>query len=177
VPEQYKKPYLDSSVFIGWIKGEKENGVDRGNIGEHVLRLAEQGIFQVYISSLAIAEVYKRKKSPKLTPQENGKILKYFESDFILVVDVDRSIGEEANRLCCQYQSHGLMPNDAIHMACARRAGCDVLLSWDATLNAIHDFQVRTEEPQIIGQVNLGLSQGTTKFLEAHNEPEKQEGS
>ena len=27
--EQYRYPYLDSSVFIAWLKGELANGVDR----------------------------------------------------------------------------------------------------------------------------------------------------
>ena len=70
----YKKPYLDSGVFIAWIKGEKisrrdasgkEEIVDRGKIGEHILTLAEKRLFPVIISALTIAEVHKKKKKSK----------------------------------------------------------------------------------------------------------------
>ena len=44
----YTRPYLDSSVFIAWLKGEvvtRKSGevVDRANIAEHILQLAERG--------------------------------------------------------------------------------------------------------------------------------------
>lgn len=171
MPEQYKKPYLDSSVFIGWIKNEQEQG--RGRIGEHILKLAEAGTYQIYTAALTLAEVYKRRKGRTLTPEENGTILKYFENEFIQIIEVDRSIGEEANSLCRKYA--GLWPNDAIHMACAKRAGCDVLLSWDDTLNGIKDFEVRMEEPQIIGQPSLPLTSSIRLALKEKAEvlPEK----
>ena len=47
---------------------------------------------------------------------------------FIEIIDVDRQLGEQANRFC---RTYGLSPADAIHLTCALRAGCDVLLSWD----------------------------------------------
>ncbi len=105
----YKKPYLDSGVFIAWIKGEKitrkdasgvEEIIDRGKIGEHILTLAEKQLFPIIISALTIAEVHKKKNMPKLDKDENQNILGYFEHDFVSPVVVDRSIGEEANRLC-----------------------------------------------------------------------------
>lgn len=167
--EQYKRPYLDSTIFIGWIKNEVVDGVERGKIADHVLKLAEAGTFQVYTSALTIAEVHKRKRGPTLTEKENETILKYFENEFIQIIDVDRSIGEEANALCRKYSAQGLWPIDAIQMACARRGGCDVLLSWDKTINGIKDFEVPTEEPQIIGQPALPLTQEKRLLLEMKN--------
>ena len=103
----YRKPYLDSSVFIAWIKGEVihrtnadgiEEVVDRGKIGEHVLTLAEQQAYPIIMSALTIAEVHKKKGRSRLEKDENEGILAYFEHDFVNPVPVDRSIGEEANR-------------------------------------------------------------------------------
>jgi predicted nucleic acid-binding protein len=144
---------MESSVFIGLIKGEtiekmepdgNKRVQERGKIAKHLLELAEQQVFPVVISSLTIAEVHKKKGSQKLTKEENENILAYFEHDFISVVSIDRNIGEKANRLCRQYS---LSPNDAIHLACAKEAKCDVLLSWDDGLNAIKDPDIRIEEP------------------------------
>jgi predicted nucleic acid-binding protein len=148
----YRKPYMESSVFIGLIKGETIEKMEpdgkrvqeRGKIARHLLGLAEQQVFPVVTSSLTIAEVHKKKGSQKLTAEEDDNILAYFEHDFISVVSIDRNIGEKANRLCRQY---GLSPNDAIHLACAKEAKCDVLLSWDDGLTTIKDPDIRTEEP------------------------------
>lgn len=160
----YKKPYFDSAVFIGWIKGERipekdkdgkvvvgKNGEEvfeeRGMIGEHLLKLAEQRFFPAVTSALTLAEVHKHKGKEKLEPDEDQGILDYFENAFITVLPIDRKIGEEANKLCRKYLAQKLSPNDAIHLACAKRAGCDVLLSWDGPLNSIEEPGIRIEKP------------------------------
>jgi predicted nucleic acid-binding protein len=164
--DQYKKPYLDSSVFIAWIKGEiieiqepQKKGkppvvkrIDRKGIVDHILTLAEKGEFKIYSSTLTLAEVHKKRNHPQLAAEQDEKILAFFENDFIELVDVDRTIGEEANKLCREY---GLLPADAIHLACALRAGCEVLLAWDDRLTKVSHPNIRIEEPQIIGQMAL----------------------
>jgi len=154
VADQYQNPYLDSSVFIAWIKGEVVNGVDRKDIADHILGLAEKGYFKINISALTLAEVHKKKgaESPRLEPEEDEMILAYFEHDFFNIIDVTRDIGENANRLC---REHSLLPADAIHLACALRAKCDVLLAWDDRLTAVNHPLIRTETPRKIGQLNL----------------------
>lgn len=156
----YRKPYLDSGVFIAWIKGEKlpdgkGKEVDRGKIGEEILTQAESGEFPIVISSLTIAEVHKRKHKKKLSDDENKNTLLYFEHDFVAVQSVDRQIGEEANRLCRRHQDKKLSPADAIHLACAKRAGCDVLLSWDVPLTEVKEPGIKIETPRALGQKTL----------------------
>lgn len=123
--------------------------IDRGKIGERVLTLAENGVYSIIIPGLTIAEVHKKKGCPRLPDDENQNILDYFEYEFVTRVPVDRAIREEANRLCRKYEDEGLFPCDAIHLACAKKAGCDVLLSWDAVLNTLNDPDIRTEQPRI----------------------------
>ena len=41
--EQYRYPYLDSSVFIAWLKGEFVQGVDRKKVADHILGSAKRG--------------------------------------------------------------------------------------------------------------------------------------
>ncbi len=145
--DQYRKPYLESSVFISWIKGEIVNGVDRKSIVEHVLNSAKNAAYYVFISPVVLAEVHKRRGSPSLTDEENGRILKFFEHEWIKMIDINRDDGEKANLLCRQYS---LTPNDALHLACALKGGCDILLSWDERLVSVVHPSIRIEQPQII---------------------------
>ena len=150
--EQYTNPYVDSSVFIGWLKGELRKEFDRKKIAEHILTRAENGDFLIHISALTLAEVHKKRGGEQLTENEDEEILAFFENDFIEVIDVDRELGEQANRFCRTYR---LSPADAIHLACALRAGCDVLLSWDEQLVAVNHPHISCERPQMLGQLPL----------------------
>ncbi len=152
--DQYERPYLDSSVFVAWINNEVVRGIDRRAVADHILNLAERGAFRIHTSTLTLAEVHKLRGTSPLASRSDEAILAYFEHDFIQLVDVDRSIGEEANRLC---RAHGIYPNDAIHLACALRAGCDVLLAWDDRFVKARHPSIRIEEPQMIGQAEMPL--------------------
>jgi predicted nucleic acid-binding protein len=154
--DQYKKPYLDSSVFIAWIKGEIIEGVDRKKIAEHILNQASRGEFQIYTSTLTLAEVHKPRHGTRLADDQDERILAYFEHDFFRLVDVDRNIAEQANRLC---REHNIAPNDAIHVACALRAGCDVLLAWDDKLIKVKHPKLQLAEPQMLGQHEMDLGE------------------
>jgi predicted nucleic acid-binding protein len=153
----YKKPYIDSDVFIGVIKNEvipetvdgKVVNMERGKIGAHVLTLAEQRVFPVYISPLTIAEVHKIRHQEKLTDDENENVLEFFENDFVTVVPIDREDGEEANRLCRKYQAEKLSPTDALHLACALKAECDVLLTWDGDFAKVAHPDIQIKRPTI----------------------------
>jgi predicted nucleic acid-binding protein len=147
--QRYKSPYLDSNVFIAWKKGEVVAGVDRFGIAQHILLEAEEGhAYRITISALTLAEVYKVKGRPeRLSNKLTEELLLYFQNDWFDVIPVDRSIGEEANLFCRQY---GILPNDAIHLACALRASCDVLLAWDKRFCKVNHPSIRLEEPQII---------------------------
>ncbi len=179
--EQYQKPYLDSSVFIGTIRHEvierKEtvfrpdvnkkgqpiqrqetiiHRVESGKIGAHILTLAQEGTFLVYTSSLTLAEVHKQRHQDQLSNEQDENILAFFEHDWIKLIDIDRRIGEQANEFC---RTYGVYPNDAIHLACALRAGCDVLLTWDLDfVNAVQHSYISVEQPQALGQLRLELS-------------------
>ena len=126
--------------------------MERGSIGEHILNQAEGGAFSVYTSTLTLAEVYNHRGSAKLTAQEADDILLFFERDFFEFIDVDRELGEQANRFCRQF---GLRPNDAIHLASALKAKCDVLLAWDdRMLETVHP-DISVEVPRMHGQLRL----------------------
>ena len=151
----YKLPYVDSSVFIAFLKGKEidlKTNIDRAPIAKHVLKDAEDGKYSVITSTLTIAEVHKRRGWEKLTEDQSVDILDYLESDFIIYVEVDRAIAEAAHHIC---QDYGSRPNDGIHIASAIRAKCDVLLVWDDKFEAIKHPQITIEQPRILGQTKL----------------------
>ena len=145
--ETYRKPYFDSSVFIAWIKGEVIKGIERGVVAGSILTVAQHGDFQIYTSALTLAEVHKLRGGERLPSNLGDRILAYFEHDFIRIVDVDRNIGEQAHKKC---REHGIYPNDAIHLVCAMKAGCEVLLAWDSRFNKVKEPTIRIEEPQML---------------------------
>ena len=155
IPGQYKAPYFDSNVFIGWVRNPPEicDGVNRQEIGKALLLLTEQGIFEVFTSTFTLAEVYKKRSGTIL--KENGTLKnhlsRYLENRWIALIDIDRSIGEKANDLCVKHTDVPLYPHDAIHLACALRAQCDVLLTWDGPLLKVVMPEIRIEKPRIIG--------------------------
>lgn len=147
----YTRPYVDSSVFIAWLNRE----ASRFEIADQLIKRAENGDYPIYISALTLAEVNKipRSKTAPLTPEKNEMIIKFFQHDFFKVLPVDRAIGEAANRFCREYR---IMGNDAIHLACALRAKCDVLLAWDRPLSKnVNHPDIRVEEPEFRGQLVL----------------------
>lgn len=153
--DQYKKPYIDSSGFISLIKMEEVKGIERGKIVKHVLTRASQGDYPIHTSTFTLAEVNKLRKEDRQPAGVSEKILAFFEQEYIKLIDVDRRIGEHANRFC---QEFGVYPADAVHLACAIRAGCDVLLAWDDRFAKVNHPQISVEEPRMLGQHALELA-------------------
>ena len=158
--DPYKKPYVESSVFIAYIKGETTQGPnhdqDAKAIFDSIIDAAKAGSFKIITSGLTIAEVFKNKKNPPLTIQENEDLRPYFREDYIQIAEVDRDVGDRANELCRTLPADpttgakAMRPNDAIHIAAAERAECDVILAWDPdfTSQAPRLSTVRLENPQ-----------------------------
>ena len=65
---EYRKPYLDSNVFIAFVKKEENiGGVNRYLIVRHILSQAAHGRFLIYTSALTLAEVHKLRVRLKTT--------------------------------------------------------------------------------------------------------------
>jgi predicted nucleic acid-binding protein len=172
VAEQYRKPYIESSVFIALIKGESVPQIDadgnevgrenRGDIAKHILALAEAGGFSVYTSTITITEVHKG-NGVGTSSESGSKAIDFFRNEFFKIIDVDRTTAEAAHRLC---RLHRLKPYDAVHLACALRAGCDVLLTWDTDLLNLKHDGITLAKPQAIGQGVLDLGEAAAKAPE-----------
>ena len=133
----FQKPYADSSVFFAVIKKEAipcSNGLLRWEVAEHILRESEQGQYQLYTSTITLAEVRRiRERNVELTETELNTVSRFFRNEYLRVSAVTREIAEKAQILGAQY---GIWPMDAIHLAAAIQLQCDVLLVWDKRFSA-----------------------------------------
>lgn len=150
--DSYKKPCFDSSVFIAGLgDGEICRGIKRKVVFDWLWQKATDGAFEVYISSITLAEVYKTKRNSG-TPTDGpllDEFLERIETPFVKVIEIDRQIGLSAHALCRKFAANKLWPNDALHLACALSAGCDVLIAWDRPLVSVTHDKIRIEEPSI----------------------------
>jgi predicted nucleic acid-binding protein len=92
-----------------------EGGVDRVTRCRTVIEEAKKGKGEIAISGLCLAEVCKNKDQ---TDNDPKKISAFFEHEYILVVSVDRSVGEKARELMMAGIPK-LRPQDACHLATA----------------------------------------------------------
>ena len=51
---------------------------------------------------------------------------------------------------------------DAIVLACALQAKCDILLAWDEPLSVVKHESIRIEEPRMIGRLLITPSEKAT---------------
>lgn len=135
--DAFRRPYLDSSVFFAHIKREEIDcggGLQRWEVAYGILKDAESGVYKVFTSTVTLAEVRRIKvKDEELDENELEAVRNLFAHEYISLIEVNREIGEKAQRLGAAY---GITPMDAIHLATAIWWKCDVFLYWDKALAA-----------------------------------------
>ncbi len=149
VTKRYKRPYLDSSVYIAAINNES----GRADTVRAILSAADHTEIQIVGSTFVAAEVIRMKGEDKpLAPEKEREIDVYLRSERILWVELDFSLAIEARHAA---RAHGLRPADAIHLASALRAKADVLLTYDGDLTRVPDAGIDVAEPYWDGPLHL----------------------
>lgn len=136
--------YWDSTCFLSILNGEDEAGTCEG-----ILADARAGQTTIVVSPLSQLEVIRRKGSPApVPPEQRDTIRQWFENGYICCTEISREVGATAQRYCWDLNVH---PRDAIHIAVAVRARCDLLetlnpslLKWDGK---IPDSTIRIRRP------------------------------
>jgi len=124
----------DACTWIALIQREqiRDDGgkiiEDRYALARSVIDRAEKGAVEIITSGLCLVEV--NKDSPTTT---RDQIIAYFENDYIILVPLDRVVGERARSLMFDRHS-GLKPADATHLATALIANVDELNTFDDRL-------------------------------------------
>jgi predicted nucleic acid-binding protein len=130
----------DSCTWIAHIQHEKILGPDgktliedRGAMCRPVLDAAERGVIEIVVSAIALVEVLARNRTSGI---DNQRVRDFFDNDYILLVNVDKHLGDFARRLMLAGHP-GLKPPDAIHLATACIANVDEFHTFDDRLLAL----------------------------------------
>jgi len=131
-----RRIYWDACVWIALIQKEKirddagRTTEDRDMMCRAVIEAAKRGQIEILTSTLSLVEVC---KDPAIKVQPADAVADYFENDYILLVNVDRAVGERARALMTGGHA-GLKPQDAIHLASAAISGVEELHTFDRKL-------------------------------------------
>ena len=156
------KPYIESSVFIEFIKGEDPAKCDTISA---IIAAAKAGAFKITTATWTIAEVHKRKgysKGVAITDKQSEDVLLYFREEFIDIVEVDRALAERAHGICRAYPDNGkdktIKPGDAIHISAAERAGCDVIWTYEPDFLKLDYSKIKIETPTFDKEITEAIT-------------------
>lgn len=127
----------DACTWIAHIQRERILGADgktvvedRGAMCRPVLQAAERGVVEIVVSALCLVEVLARNRTAGTDDQ---KVRDFFDNDYILLVNLDKQVGDFARRLMLGGYA-GLKPPDAVHLATACVANVEVFHTFDDKL-------------------------------------------
>ena len=144
--------YWDACVFLAWLQNEP----DRETACRDTIERAKARQILLVTSALTIAEVLWTKSGPQLTEEKARLLNRFFKRSYIRVVNVDRRIAEDAQKLVW---ADGVRPKDSIHVATAVRRKCSVLETYDTGLlsRSGQYSGLAIREPQKSAQGSLGI--------------------
>ena len=126
-----ERRYWDSDCFLNFL--EKAEG--NYEMCQAIIDLAEKGEVEIVTSALTLAEVLYLKPHKKVPPADAKKISEFFKQDYILIVELDRVIAEDAQKLFWNHST--LDPKDAVHVATAIKVHADTLDTFDGNLRKL----------------------------------------
>lgn len=123
-PDPPERIYLDSCILIAYLNGEPHPDIPL------LVKILLNGKYKAVVSSLHYVEVTKRRTEP-FDPDREEAALALIEAPAFNMVD----IGPDVQLRARDYILHrGLKPYDAMHVAAAVTAECDVLMTTDSRL-------------------------------------------
>ena len=139
--------YLDSCVFLAWLRGEK----DRVDAVGALFGAASSGKLKILSSAFTIVEVLNIKGLNSPIPKEQREnVRNLFKNEWIVIQSVTRHVAEISQELVWE---DGIKPKDGVHVATAIRYNVPKLYSYDHKLiskgELSTDFgRVSISEPQ-----------------------------
>jgi predicted nucleic acid-binding protein len=141
-----RRRYWDSDAFLGYFQEEPDKFPDC----ETVIKEAQAGRIEIATSALTVAEVLWLRGQARISADKAAKVELFFEHEWIVIYDLDRTLAERARRLVWD---HNVKPKDAIHVATALDAGVEQLDTFDRDLHA--KSGTIGNPPLVIGRPNL----------------------
>ncbi len=138
--------YWDSGVIIPFFNASFEP--ERAKIAKELLLEAERGNLEIITSTFTLVEVIKLDRDRRLKPEQEAKIVAFFEKPYIHLVAADRLICESARHLIWKFSA--LDPKDSVHLASAltysEKRQLDALFAWDSDFTKL-DGKVTNKFP------------------------------
>ncbi len=116
-------------------------GSDRDTLCRAVIAEASRDKIEILTSTLSLVEVC---KDSKVRTSKEDQIGAYFENDYILLMNLDRVVGEHARQLMTSGHA-GLKPQDAVHVASAVLGQASELHTFDVKLLKLDGEVVRLD--------------------------------
>ena len=126
-----RRVYWDACTFLGLINSEAGKHADCLAVWAEV----QKGETQILTSFFTFAEVFKAKCEGQAKPLDEAGddlVAKFFASENILPITVDRRTGELARRLMRRHSQCG-KPSDAIHLATAILMNVEEMHTYDGS--------------------------------------------
>lgn len=146
------RQYFDANVFIAILKQETIEAHERWRHCQQLLEAAEARRSIAVTSTMTIAEVTGGRPRP-LPVHTKEAVRSLFGNAWLVLVKTDRFVVESARELIWEFPA--LRPIDAIHLASALSAGCEVLYTYDENhlLKLPRRSDIRIERPLVTGAV------------------------
>jgi predicted nucleic acid-binding protein len=146
-PRKLRRVYWDSCAWIAQIWDERivlPDGTmeNRGALCRAVIDSAQNGGTEILTSALTLVEVSKIPPTGGFATAD--KVKDFFENDYIIIVRLDRELGE-AGRELMQRGFPGLKPADATHLASAAMTNAEEMHTFDARLLSFDGKLVRAD--------------------------------
>ena len=142
-----RRVYWDACTWIALIQREKiaVGGSDRDTLCRAVIAEAKKNKIEILTSTLSLVEVC---KNPKIRTSDEDQIGAYFENDYILLMNLDRLVGEHARQLMTSGHA-GLKPLDAVHVSSAILGLASELHTYDDKLHKLDGKFARVDGGQL----------------------------
>jgi predicted nucleic acid-binding protein len=147
MPDMYRRPYLDTSVYLALVRGSPPEPDGREAIARNILSAAIAGEYPIVASTFLKVEVLGVE-----TSEHAQRIDEFFQHRCFEWYELDMLTAEQGRDVA---RKHGIHPADAVHLATAIRAGCDQLLRWDDRFHPGIYEGVTVTEPWWAGQEQL----------------------
>lgn len=151
--------YWDSCTFLDWFKSNEESERAEKCLG--TIEEAKKDNINIVTSAITLTEVIELKNEKPISAKSEETIRKFFENRFIIVVNLERWIAEDARNLIWKFPH--LKPKDSIHVATALKNSIQVLHTFDQDLLKLNGQfgNLMISEPNIINtqqkKLNLDL--------------------
>ena len=142
IQRQSRRVFLDSSVYIAFLKGETipaAAGMTRVELARLLFGAAEVGRISFFTSTISIVEVRRGVDSPAISTQTRLRLIDgLFDRTLTRFVEVDRDVALSARSMANEYNLKNM---DAIQISSDRAANCEEMFIWDE--NVVRKFSER----------------------------------